>query len=77
MQTDAYAHQHLILPGIRSKSMLGLHRHRDGITGTSKDYEEAISLCIDFVTMMLLEYCAQQVTAGGKHLRIALTKDFE
>lgn len=54
MQTDAYAHQHPIRPGIRSKSTLGLHR-QGGITGTSKDDEEAISLCIDFVTLMLLK----------------------
>ena len=48
-------------------------RH-NSIGGTSKGDEEGISLGVNLVTMVLLEYVAQQASAIGQHVGIAFTQ---
>jgi hypothetical protein len=62
---QAYAHTdfHPFTPAISGKSALDRDCRRNSTAGTSKGYEEAIALRIDFVTMILLENRAQKVPA--------------
>ena len=77
VQPHAHADFHPLGPGMSGNRALGLHRRRDGITGTCKGHEEALALRIDFVALTRLERRAQQVTALGQHIGVALSDVLE
>src|SRR2546421_6265722 len=72
MQPYSHTHGDAVRPGMQREGALHIYCRRERVRRSRKDHKEGVALRVHLMAVPLLEGLAQQLTACGQHVLVAL-----